>query len=184
MRKHTTFVALATALAIASPAAAQRATELGIDAGAFFGLGDQSSVDINLPASRFRVGFFQPGSRLSIEPAAGLGFNKTEGQDGVFTYDLELGVLYHFRPILVTTTDPGQVTTRVTTPYLRPFVGLTGFSAGDDASDSEVSIGAGLGTKNPWRNNLAFRVEANLGYGFDNEALRLGALVGLSFFPR
>ena len=189
MHKNTSSVTLATALAaalaVASPASAQRATELGIDAGAFFGLGDQSSVAISLPASRFRVGFFQPGSRISIEPAAGLAFNKTEGVDGVFAYDLELGALYHFRPILVTTTEPGQITTRVTSPYVRPFIGLTGFSGGgDDASDNEISIGAGLGTKIPWRNNLAFRLEANLGYGFDNEALRLGALVGLSFFPR
>ena len=36
----------------------------------------------------------------------------------------------------------------------------------------------------PWRRNLAYRLEGILGYGFDNEALRIGALVGLSFFPR
>ncbi len=188
MRSYTPSIALtaaiAAALAVAAPAQAQRAIELGIDAGAYFGLGDQSSVDIRLPGSRFRIGFFQPGSRISIEPAAGLGFNKTEGQDGIITYDLEIGALYHFRPILVTTTAPGDVTTRVTSPYIRPFVGVTGFSGGNNASDSEVSIGAGLGTKIPWRQDISFRVEANLGYGLDNEALRLGALVGLSFFPR
>jgi len=28
------------------------------------------------------------------------------------------------------------------------------------------------------------RFEANLGYGFDNEAMRIGLLIGLSFFTR
>jgi hypothetical protein len=186
MRPLPTLAAVASAatLALATPAAAQRTTELGIDAGAYFGLGDQSSIDVSLPGSRFRVGFFQPGSRISIEPAAGLAFNKTEGVDGIISYDLELGMLYHLRPILVTTTEPGAITTRVTSPYVRPFVGFTGFSGGGDASDNEFSIGAGVGTKIPWRSNISFRLEANLGYGFDNEALRLGALAGLSFFPR
>ena len=31
---------------------------------------------------------------------------------------------------------------------------------------------------------LAWRLEANAGYGFDNEAFRIGAFAGLSFFTR
>ncbi len=183
MRAISRYATLALALAVASPAAAQRRVELGIDAAAVFGLGDQSSVNINLPGSRFRMGFFQPGSRISIEPAAGLAYNKVEGADGIFRYDLELGALYHFRPIVIATADEGEIVARATSPYVRPFVGLTGFTGGD-TDDNEFSAGVGLGTKVAWRRDLAFRLEANLGYGFDNDAARIGLLAGLSFFPR
>jgi hypothetical protein len=190
---HRRCVASAAAMALlsvvldAAPLAAQgigRAAELGIDAAAVFGLGSQSSIDVNLPGSRFRIGFFSEGSHISIEPAFGLGYNKVEGVDGVFRYDLELGLLYHFAPITMSTATARRITTRVTTPYLRPFVGVTGFSGGAGESDSEVSAGAGLGIKIPWRTDLAWRLEANLGYGFDNKAGRIGALAGLSYFPR
>ena len=175
-------VSLAAASTITTPAAAQRRMEFGVDVGARFGLGDQSSVNIDFPGTRFRVGFFQPNSRLSIEPALGFSYNKVEGVDGIFTYDLELGALYHFRPIVVTSdTDPTP--TRIAPPYVRPFVGLTGFSGGD-ADDTEFSAGVGLGTKIPWRRDLATRLEVNVGYGFDNEAARIGLLAGFSFFPR
>ena len=176
-------LALALATTLATPADAQRRVELGIDAAAVFGLGDQSSVNINLPGSRFRMGFFQPGSRISIEPAVGLAYNKVEGADGIFRYDLELGALYHFRPIIIATADENVITARATTPYVRPFVGLIGL-AGGESDDSEVSAGVGLGTRIPWRNALAWRLEANVGYGFDNDAARIGVLAGLSFFPR
>ena len=68
-------------------------------------------------------------------------------------------------------------------PYVRPFVGLTGFTGGD-SDDNEFSLGAGLGTRLPFRRDLAIRVEGNIGYGFDNKATRVGLLAGLSFFPR
>lgn len=181
-------LAVIAAAAFAAPAAAQagsaRATELGVDAGATFGLGDQSSIDFALPGSRFRMGFFHPGSRFSIEPAAGFGYHKVEDSDGTFQYDLQLGVLYHFQPITVTRAGEGGNTSRVLSTYVRPFVGLTGYSAGDGGSDSEVSLGAGLGVKIPWRADLAWRLEGNLAYGFDNEAARIGLLAGLSYFPR
>ena len=191
-RRHSlvaaAMIALAGAALTSAPLAAQRAVgraaELGIDAGATFGLGSQSSIDINLPGTRFRIGFFTPGSRISIEPAAGFGYNKVEGVDGIFQYDLQLGVLYHFRPLTVSTVNDNRVTTRVTSPYVRPFIGVTGYSAGDGGDDHEVSAGAGLGIKIPWRTDLAWRLEANLGYGFDNKAGRLGVLAGLSYFPR
>ena len=152
--------------------------EFGIDAGAVFGLGDVSTVQITLPASRARVGFFlNNDSRWSIEPAAALAYSKAEGGDGVFVYDLEVGALYHFRtPSAVTAVVPASVT------YVRPFIAVTGFTG--DNSDSEFSAGAGLGVKIPWRSALAWRLEANTGYGFDNEAFRIGLLAGLSFFTR
>ena len=173
---------LATAGSIAS--AQQRAAsppnelEFGIDAGATFGLGDQSSVQLTLPASRFRVGFFLPNSRWSIEPATFLSWTKVEDADGVFVYDLEVGALYHLAP-----PSDLHATPPVSVVYVRPFLGVQGASSGGN-DDSEFFMGAGLGVELPWRQSLAWRLEANTGYGFDNKAFRLGLLAGLSFFTR
>ena len=189
------------AASLAAPAGAQNPTavaqptrtlELGIDAGAVVGLGDESSIQINLPASRARVGFFLTNdTRWSIEPAVGLNYRKEEGSDGALIYDLEVGALYHFAPPTNLTGGLGGTggpIVRSSVVYVRPFIGLTGVTGGgdgdDDTSDSEVSFGAGLGIKVPWRETLAWRAEANLGYGVDNEALRIGALLGVSFFTR
>lgn len=187
LRAAATIVGVAL---LATPAIAQQpgttpnTVELGIDASAVFGLGDQSSVDITLPGSRFRAGFFLANRKWSIEPALGLSYRDREGSDGVFAYDLELGALYHFRPFAVVTTDgTNEVLVRARSTYVRPFIGITGFSGGDN-DDSEVSAGAGLGIKIPWRTRLWWRLEANAGYGFDNEAFRLGAVAGLSYFVR
>lgn len=168
---------------LATPTLAQRRVELGLDAGIVLGLGAQSSVSLNVPGSRFRVGFLTPGSQIELEPALGFSYNKVEGTDGIFTYDLQLGAVYHLGQVTIdnTATEGGAV--RLPPVYVRPFVGLTGFTGGD-TSDSEISIGAGVGLKVPWRRDLALRYEANLGYGFDNKAGRLGALIGISYFPR
>ena len=185
-RSRVPLVSLALTAALAAPALAQAPRlgspkEIGLDAGVVIGLGDQSSVNIDVPAARARLGFFLPNdSRWSIEPALGLSYAKVEDADGVLVYNLEGGLLYHFSP-------PAQLAdeaaaNHVSVMYVRPFVNLTGFT-GDDG-DSEVSLGAGLGVKIPWRAAMAWRLEANAGYGFDNEAFRLGAFAGLSFFPR
>lgn len=185
-----TAAAMLAAASLATPALAQqpgttsRTVELGIDASAIFGLGDESSIDITLPGSRFRAGFFMENRKWSVEPAVGLSYRDREGSDGVFAYDLELGALYHFRPFAIVTTDgSGDVLVRARSTYVRPFVGITGFSGGDN-DDSEVTAGAGLGVKIPWRTRLWWRLEANAGYGFDNEAFRVGAVAGLSYFVR
>lgn len=184
MRSAFGYIALPALLALAATTAdAQRRLELGTDVGVVFGLGDQSSINIDFPGSRFRVGFFRPDSRISIEPALGFSYDKVEGADGLFVYDLELGALYHFRPIVLTPDDPAAPVTRVAPPYVRPFIGLTGFTGGD-VDDNEFSAGVGIGVKMPWRRDLAIRLEANVGYGFDNDAARIGAFAGLSYFPR
>jgi hypothetical protein len=160
--------------------APRRTLELGLDAGAVLGLGDISSVTLNLPAARARVGFFLHNfRRWSVEPAALLSYTDAEDADGVLFYNLEAGALYHFRP-------PGELgqfeeAGGRAVAYARPFVNVTGATGG---GDSEISLGAGLGLKVPWRAQLAWRFEANVGYGFDNEAARLGAFAGLSFFTR
>ena len=175
--------AIALVLATASTAAAQvtqpdNTKEYGLDAGLVVGLGDQSSFDINVPAARARVGFFMNNaSRWSLEPAVGLSYNKREGADGVLVYNLEGGALYHFgTPAAIAGSALGNAASVF---YARPFVNVTGYT-GDDG-DNEVSIGGGLGVKIPWQSGLAWRLEANLGYGFDNEAARLGAFAGMSF---
>jgi hypothetical protein len=168
----------------AAPVMAQSSVwELGLDAGATFGLGDVSSIQIRVPASRFRAGCFLSDGRWSIEPAFGLGYNKVEDVDGVFTYDVEVGALYHFKPFAIVTQDENEVVARVSSSYIRPFVGLSGFTGGN-ADDSEFSLGTGLGLAIPWRQSLAWRLEGNLGYGFDNDAFRIGLLAGVSFFTR
>ncbi|MES2523973.1 MAG: hypothetical protein V4617_14800 [Gemmatimonadota bacterium] len=162
--------------------------EFGVDAGAVIGLGDRSSVSLTLPAARARIGFFlNNDSRWSIEPAAGFSYAKVKDVPYQLDYNLELGALYHFRA-------PADLynATRASVAYLRPFVGLVGVATGGndtaieggDGSNNELSVGAGYGIKIPWRESVAFRLEANLGYGFDNEALRVGAFAGLSFFAR
>lgn len=156
--------------------------EFGVDAGAIFGLGDRSSVTLTLPAARARVGFFlNNDSRWSVEPAAGLSYTKVQDAPYAFAYNLEVGALYHFRA-------PSSLNSasRSSVAYLRPFVGLVGVASGgqDSGSDNEFSAGAGYGIKIPWRQGIAFRLEGNAGYGFDNNAFRLGAFAGLSFFAR
>jgi hypothetical protein len=174
-------------VAPAAPAAAQRTLEFGTDAGANFALGSKSSVAINLPGARFRVGFFRsPGSRWSLEPAAALTWNQVEHESGIFNYDIEGGALYHFRPFVIATsggTQGSEVVARISSAYVRPFVAVTGFSGGG-AGHSEFSTGAGLGLKVPWRRDLAWRVEGNVGYNFDAKATRIGLLGGISYFSR
>jgi hypothetical protein len=183
--------ALAAVALVAPAARAQNAVaiaqvpnaiEIGADAGAVFGLGDQSSINITLPARRARVGFFlNNDSRISIEPAVGLGYNKTEGSSGTTQYNVEAGALYHFRPARLIT----DVANRAAVSYVRPFIGFEGETRGGGArNNNEFFAGAGLGVKVPYRTNIAVRAEANIGYGFDNEAARLGLNLGLSFFTR
>lgn len=187
MRFHLAAAALcAGATLAATDAAAQGATvtnppntvELGIDATALVGLGSDSYVRLGVPASRVRAGFFlNNNSRWSIEPAVGLLYDDAEGSSGNLVYDLEAGALYHFR-------TPSDVysATRATVSYVRPFVNVSGNTAGE--GDSRVTLGGGLGVKIPWRERVAVRLEGNLGYDLDNEAARFGAQLGLSFFTR
>jgi hypothetical protein len=189
-RRAALLAGLAAVLALPAAAGlahAQAATtpprimELGIDAGAIFGLGDISSVTVDLPATRARVGLFLGRNfRWSVEPAASLSFQDAEEADARLFYNLELGALYHFRPPAdLSEVGPGP---QPAAAYARPFVNVTGFTG--DPGDSEFSVGGGVGLKVPWRRQLAWRFEANLGYGFDNEAFRLGAFAGVSFYSR
>ena len=179
MRSYLKFASLTALLIAAAPLAAQDApTEYGIDAGATLGFGDASSAQFSLPASRLRIGF-PVSPQVTLEPVAGLSYNKTEGSSGVFIYNLEGGALYNLRAF----NAPVDDTVAVTSAYVRPFLGLTGYTGGS-SSDTEFSAGTGIGVKVPWQPDLSWRLEANVGYGFSNKAARVGLLAGLSFFGR
>lgn len=177
--------ALVAAAMVASPALGQDTSavvaqpntqEFGIDAGLTVGLGSLSSFQLTLPAARARIGFFLPhDSHWSIEPAAFLSYEAFKDTRGSLDYDLELGALYHFHP----TSDIVKGVAAV--PYVRPFIGVDGI-AGGGGSTGDFRAGAGLGIKIPWRDMIAWRLEANAGYGFHTTAFQLGALAGVSVF--
>jgi len=179
-------VALLTPAARAQNAAAiaqaPNSIEIGADAGAVFGLGAQSSIDVDFPAQRARLGFFlNNDSRISIEPALGFSTRKVEDNPANTNFSAEVGALYHFRPARLIT----DVANRAAVSYVRPFAGFEGNIAGGNVrDDQEFFAGAGIGVKVPYRTNIALRAEANIGYGFDNEAARIGLNLGLSFFTR
>jgi hypothetical protein len=194
MRTHTVLRAAAVAAAVVIPAAAhaQNAAivnnpaklEFGADAGANFGLGKYSYTNIFIPGERFRVGFFGliDNPRIEVEPAVGLNYGKQKDAASSSLYNLELGVLYHFRA-------PTYVSgaTGATVAYVRPFINYTGThtgSVGTIASTSahQTTLGGGLGLKLPVRPNIALRAEANLGYDLTSKAARVGLLAGGSFF--
>ena len=172
------FGAAALALSVVNAgaqASGPRPLELGIDAGVSIGLGDNSVTIIGIPAQSFRVGF-PISPRTSIEPK--LAVNIITGNGDTFTsYRAEVGLLYH----LGTDKYPGAY--QRAGLYVRPFLGIVGFSDGD--SESAGLLGAGVGYKFPIISRLSSRFEANFAHQFGNgDANEIGLLAGLSFFTR
>jgi hypothetical protein len=150
-----------------------RLMELGIDAGATFGLDDPRVTVISIPAQHFRIGFLL-GDRISLEPAFALNSIRVSGETTT-AWNVELGVLWH----------TADVRSGV---YLRPFVSVMGISH-EGQSDTRSAIGAGVGYKIPVIDRrVAWRLEANYGYAFktDNDPAtsQIGLRAGLSFFTR
>src|SRR5688500_16496920 len=165
----------------ASAAAAQprRPVELELHPAPTTARGDNSVTVVEIPQRAFRIGFFFT-DRLSVEPKFGL-TTISGGGDTFTTYLAELGLLYHFYR---TRTRTDLYPSPLAAFYVRPFVGLTGFSDGDD-SDANGRIGAGLGMKVPIASRLASRFEANFAHNFgDFSSNEIGLLAGLSFFTR
>ncbi|HVF39022.1 MAG TPA: outer membrane beta-barrel protein [Gemmatimonadaceae bacterium] len=170
MTKRLTAV-LAALVFSASAAASQtpRPLELGVDAAVTVGLGDNAETVVDLPAQAVRVGFPMT-STISLEPKLGLTLISGDG-DTFTSYRAELGLLYHLNTMRSGT-------------YIRPFVGLTGFSSGDDDVTHGL-IGAGVGIKVPLRDRFGSRFEANFAHAFgDGSFNQIGLLAGLSFFTR
>ena len=154
---------------------APRPVEIGVDGGIIIGLGDNSGTEIDIPAQALRVGF-PISPRSSIEPRLGLRVFSGNGDTSTL-YHFELGWLYHFG----SSKYPGAY--QRAGAYVRPFIGLAGFS-GDGSSTSGV-VGAGLGYKIPIIARLSSRFEANFAHSFgDTSGNQLGLLAGLSFFTR
>ena len=173
-------IASAMALVVSGvEAQAGRGVELGLDAGVAIGLGDNSVTVISIPAQAFRAGFPMT-DRVSIEPKLGLNIITGDG-DTFSSYRAEVGALYHLSP------RADRMRSGV---YVRPFAGLTGFSAGDDSNGNSVGdtnglLGVGLGLKVALLNRLSSRFEANFAGTFGDESnSQVGLLAGLSFFTR
>jgi len=177
MRK--TLAASLVCIALSASAAAAQVPgpdplELGVDAGVTIGLGDNSVTSIDIPVSSARVGF-PISRRVSLEPKFRL--NVLTGDTDFTTYRFEVGLLYH----LGTSRYPGAY--HRAGMYVRPFLGIVGFSNGD--SDSDGLLGIGLGYKFPIVSRLSSRFEANFAHRFgDGDQSEIGLLAGLSFFTR
>lgn len=156
--------------------------EYGIDATATLGFGDPSTVHIALPAGRFRMAWFlNKFPRWAIEPAVSVDWSKVEDHDGALLYDVEVGGVYHITHFVVETKNGDNSLTTMWTPYVRPFIGVLGFS--DGADRAQFVGGAGFGLKKPMKNDFAARFEVNGGWAFNPTNFRLGFTAGLSFFP-
>ncbi len=193
---RTMMLTFAAGLAVAATAGAQNAgprrpIELGIDAAlAYEDADDVSATTLTLPVPRVRLGFFI-GDALSLEPFFSIQYSRTKVDDNgpfdgetvsVTQYDLGLGLLFHFA------TDRAR-----TQPYVRPFVGIRGFSASDDdendSSGNQPILGAGIGLKFPSTNRLGTRLEAGFARRFEDDPIfdasnQIYLSFGLSFFTR
>jgi hypothetical protein len=142
-----------------------------VDANMTIGLGDNSYTYFNLPSGAVRVGF-PISNQVSIEPRGRLSVT-SGGGDTYTTYNLGVGALYHLNA--AARMREGL--------YVKPSIGVAGFS-GDD-SDSNFFAGIGVGLKRPILPQLGSRFEAgfvrNFGGGGSN-GLELSA--GLSWFTK
>jgi hypothetical protein len=164
----------ASAAAAQNSAPAGKTVELGIDAVIATTLGGDKYTTVAIPNADFRVGFYV-NNNLSIEPRVAI--NSVSGGGSTYTaYKGELGVLYHFVP-----------STRVGAgPYVRPFAGFLGESG--DGSQTQLDLGVGVGTKIPFGDRMATRIEANYAHlsstDYDNSVNQLAFSIGISFFTR
>lgn len=184
MTKYSSFVATIIFAAVIAPAAYAQGTttvpttpnpvELGIDAGASFGLDDPHVTTISIPGQHVRAGFFF-GRQLEFEPSFGLDYIHASGVSQT-RYEALVGLLYHFTP-----------SRRTSQFYVRPFVGFLGTNI-DGSNQTQAALGGGIGVKIPMYPRLSSRFEANYTHTFssgDADASNaIGLLAGLSFFTR
>jgi hypothetical protein len=145
------------------------ALELGVDATLDVGLGSDSFTDVNIPSGTLRVGF-PMSPRISIEPKGRLSIASANSHT-VTTYRVEVGALYHF----------DEAAMQRSGVYVRPTIGVSGFSG--DNSENTVFGGIGLGLKKPILGQLGARYEAAFLHNFNNgSANELELSAGLSWF--
>lgn len=189
MRACSICVALIGCVAV-TPLAARaqhvgRPFELGIDAGAQFGLGDNNYTVITLPAQHVRVGY-ELSNRGSFEPFGSFGYVRLGG-GSTATLDLGAGILVYLTGN--TSAAPASMAATVSRVYLRPFAlmqyaRLSG--GGNSDSNTEFGFGGGLGLRQPLGSSrLATRWEVNLQHVTGSgSGTSLGLLIGISFFTR
>jgi hypothetical protein len=181
MRIQTVVSLVAVAL-FATTASAQRRTtrtvpaettptalELGVDATLDVGLGGDSFTDFSIPSGSMRVGF-PMSPRISIEPKGRLSVSSANSHT-VTSYRVEVGALYHF----------DEAAMQRSGVYVRPTIGVSGFSG--DNSENTFFGGIGLGLKKPILGQLGARYEAAFLHNFNNgSANELELSAGLSWF--
>ena len=150
---------------------AQRPIELGQDASAGIFFNGGTFFDITAPISQIRIGF-QSSENIVLEPRFSLGF--TAGDGDTFTFvDAGFHVLYGLQPRSASNSSV----------YVTGGVDLI-FSDGPGGSNSDFSLGGGVGVRIPILDQLAWRLEGRLDHQFDFSATSLRGLFGLSFFTR
>ena len=185
-----TFSAIVPQALGAQRTGAKRPIELGVDAALAYQSGDRvKATTLSIPISRFRAGFFLSDA-VSFEPSVLLNYshatfeNPVTGDESTSSgtsYDFDFGFLFHF------SADRTQGQT-----YIRPFVGLRGFSgetdSGASVSGSQGSFGLGVGVKKPLVSRLAGRLELGFAHATDDDDFpasnQIFLAFGLSFFTR
>jgi hypothetical protein len=162
------------ALALLFPASLQaqsRALEIGMDGGLEYSF-DADLLTIAVPFQRVRAAFPME-DRLALEPSLSLTRLSANGESAV-ALAMRVGVLYDLEA------------TRGST-YARPFAGFEYADASFADSETVFNLGAGIGTRSSFADQLALRIEASLTGRFGAEGGTdgvIGATVGLSFFTR
>jgi hypothetical protein len=155
--------------AAAAAEATPTALELGVDATLDVGLGDNSTTEFSIPSGSLRVGF-PISPRVSIEPKGSLHI-KSADDNTVSIYRAEVGALYHF----------DATTMQRSGLYVRPTLGISGFTG--DNSENTFFGGIGVGLKKPIVGQLGARYEAAFLHNFNNgSANELELSAGLSWF--
>ena len=145
------------------------ALELGVDATADIGLGNNSFTEINIPSGSIRIGF-PMSPRISIEPKARLSI-LTGGGSTVTSYSAQVGALYHF----------DETAMQRSGVYVRPAVGVSGISGA--GSQNTFFGGIGVGLKQKILRQLGARYEAAFYHNFNNgSSNELELSAGLSWF--
>ena len=170
----------------------RRPIELGVDAALAYESSDAvDGISLTVPVPRLRVGFFLTDA-VSLEPSLQFHYARSTVENPITgdertvsgsNYELDFGLLYHF------STDRAQKQV-----YIRPLIGINGFSSGDDDDDddtsaSQVVFGVGLGVKLPSTNRLATRLEGGFVHRAEDDPFfpssnRIYASFGISFFTR
>jgi hypothetical protein len=177
MRASHTCLTLLLSGALVAPAAwAQgRPIELGLDAGISFNVSDPNVTQISIPVQDLRAGFFLTDA-VALEPRLALNYFKVENVDALTSITAAVGALIHFQP------DRSRAQ-----PFARPFGGLTYLDLGDD-SETQFSLGGGIGIKLPIAEQLGARVEGSFAHAFETDALAdsdtIVLTVGFSFYTR